>query len=79
MNRISEDVTRVRVYLGPPGDVYHQPVGALRDVHRLRLHADTELTLWTLLPLPLMSLVIASVSDTVPIGGQRTCQKQRAP
>ena len=65
MNRISEDVGKVRMYLGP-AVMYTANLVALfvLCIGRM-LSVNTELTLWTLAPLPIMSVVIYYVSDII--------------
>ena len=65
MNRISEDVGKVRMYLGP---AIMYTIGLvvlfiLCIVFMLRV--NVEMTLWTLAPLPIMSLIIYRVSDVM--------------
>ncbi len=63
MNRISEDVTQVRQYLGP-GIMYTINLVVLFTmVIREMLAIDMKLTLFVLLPLPLMSFIIYKVSS----------------
>ncbi|MBK7086324.1 MAG: ABC transporter ATP-binding protein [Flavobacteriales bacterium] len=65
MNRISEDVSKVRMYLGPAVMYTINLVVLFVMCIGFMLHVNAELTLWTLLPLPLMSLVIYRVSDLI--------------
>lgn len=65
MNRISEDVGKVRMYLGP---AIMYTIGlvvlfVLCIIFMLRV--NVELTLWTLAPLPIMSVIIYRVSDVM--------------
>ena len=65
MNRISEDVTRVRMYLGP-GIMYGLNLLTLFPVviyEMLRVNA--ELTLYALLPLPILSVGIYFVNNII--------------
>lgn len=63
MNRISEDVSQVRMYLGP-GIMYTVDLIFLFALLLYRmLSTNPELTLYVLLPLPLMSLLIYFVSS----------------
>src|SRR5436190_7397187 len=65
MNRISEDVGKVRMYLGP-AVMYTINLAVLFALCIARmLHVNAELTLWTLAPLPIMSVVIYYVSDVI--------------
>lgn len=65
MNRISEDVSRVRMYLGP-AIMYGINTGILVIVVVQRmLSINTTLTLYTLLPLPILSYLIYRVSHLI--------------
>ncbi|MEZ4807912.1 MAG: ABC transporter ATP-binding protein [Flavobacteriales bacterium] len=65
MNRISEDVGKVRMYLGP-AVMYTAGLVVLFALCIARmLNVNVELTLWTLAPLPIMSVVIYHVSDVI--------------
>lgn len=65
MNRISEDVTRVRMYLGP-GIMYTINLIALFVmVVTVMLSIDLELTLYALAPLPILSVLIYIVSNKI--------------
>ncbi|MBK9273471.1 MAG: ABC transporter ATP-binding protein [Flavobacteriales bacterium] len=65
MNRISEDVGKVRMYLGPAVMYTVNLVVLFIMCIGFMLSVNPTLTLWTLLPLPLMSLVIYRVSDLI--------------
>ena len=63
MNRISEDVTQVRQYLGP-GIMYTINLAVLFTLVISEMIAiNAQLTLFVLLPLPLMSIIIYKVSS----------------
>lgn len=65
MNRISEDVNRVRMYLGP-GIMYTINLIALFVlVVGVMLNTDVELTLYALAPLPILSILIYYVSNKI--------------
>jgi len=65
MNRISEDVTRVRMYLGP-GIMYTINLVALfLMVVPVMLSKDIELTLYALAPLPVLSILIYVISNKI--------------
>lgn len=65
MNRISEDVSKVRMYLGP-GIMYTiNLVFLFIFTIWFMIRENWELTLWTLAPLPLMSVIIYYVSDLI--------------
>lgn len=65
MNRISEDVGKVRMYLGPAVMYTANLVVLFVLCIGRMLSVNTELTLWTLAPLPIMSVVIYHVSDVI--------------
>ncbi|MEZ4740136.1 MAG: ABC transporter ATP-binding protein [Flavobacteriales bacterium] len=65
MNRISEDVGKVRMYLGPAIMYTINLVVLFVMCISFMLHVNAELTLWTLAPLPIMSIVIYKVSDVM--------------
>ncbi|MDO4225757.1 MAG: ABC transporter ATP-binding protein, partial [Bergeyella zoohelcum] len=65
MNRLSEDVVAVRMYLGP-GVMYVVNLIILLLITSIyMLKTDWQMTLWTLIPLPLMSFVIYKVSSII--------------
>ena len=65
MNRLSEDVVAVRMYLGP-GVMYVINLLILLTITSIyMLTTDVEMTLWTLLPLPILSFVIFKVSSII--------------
>ncbi len=65
MNRISEDVSRVRMYLGP-GIMYTINLVALFVLAvSVMLSIDVELTLYALAPLPILSILIYYVSNKI--------------
>ena len=65
MNRISEDVGKVRMYLGPAVMYTVNLVVLFVMCIGFMLHVNPELTLWTLAPLPVMSVIIYYVSDVI--------------
>jgi ATP-binding cassette subfamily B protein len=65
MNRISEDVGKVRMYLGPAVMYTINLVVLFVMCIGFMLHVNAELTMWTLAPLPIMSVVIYYVSDVI--------------
>ncbi|MBL4707333.1 MAG: ABC transporter ATP-binding protein [Flavobacteriales bacterium] len=65
MNRISEDVTRVRMYLGP-GIMYTINLALLFTlVVPIMLSISVKLTLFSLAPLPILSLIIYYISSRI--------------
>lgn len=65
MNRLSEDVVAVRMYLGP-GVMYVANLIILVVITAIyMLTTDVSMTLWTLLPLPILSFAIYKVSSII--------------
>lgn len=65
MNRLSEDVVAVRMYLGP-GVMYVANLIVLVIITAVYMvKTDASMTLWTLLPLPLLSYAIYKVSSII--------------
>lgn len=65
MNRISEDVSKVRMYLGP-GVMYSVNLVVLSIMVIVQMiQINAELTLYVLIPLPIMSFLIYKVSATM--------------
>ena len=65
MNRISEDVSRVRMFLGPAVMYSLNLLTLIVIVIFVMLSIDRELTLYALLPLPLMSVGIYFISSRI--------------
>ncbi|MFT7613943.1 MAG: ATP-binding cassette subfamily B multidrug efflux pump [Parvicellaceae bacterium] len=65
MNRISEDVTKVRMYLGPAIMYTMNLICLFVVLFIFMVQTSWELTLWTLIPLPIMSVLIYLVSSTM--------------
>lgn len=65
MNRISEDVNRVRMYVGPAVMYTLNLIVLLVMCTVVMLRIDVELTLYTLSPLPFMMVAIFYVSKTI--------------
>lgn len=65
MNRISEDVSNVRMYLGPGIMYFINLVFMLGIVLIQMLWLDAELTFYSLAPLPILSVLIYLVSDKI--------------
>ena len=75
MNRISEDVSRVRMYLGP-GIMYTINLVVLFVfVISFMLSINVKLTLYALMPLPLMSFLVYKVSSII---NQKSEEVQRS-
>lgn len=65
MNRLSEDVVAVRMYLGP-GVMYVVNLIVLVVITAIYMvSTDASMTLWTLLPLPVLSYLIFKVSSII--------------
>ncbi|KPE49600.1 ABC transporter ATP-binding protein [Chryseobacterium indologenes] len=65
MNRLSEDVVAVRMYLGP-GVMYVVNIIVLIVITAIYMvSTDVSMTLWTLLPLPVLSYLIFKVSSII--------------
>lgn len=65
MNRISEDVSRVRMYVGPALMYTVNLVVMFILVIGAMLKVNAELTFYTLLPLPVLALIIYYVEDII--------------
>lgn len=65
LNRLSEDVVAVRMYLGP-GVMYVVNLLVLLIItSSYMLRTDVEMTIWTLVPLPILSYLIYKVSSII--------------
>lgn len=76
MNRISEDVSQVRMYLGPAVMYTLNLFVLIALVVSVMLYIDVTLTLWALLPLPLMSVGIYLVSRRIQSQSKRVQELQ---
>jgi len=65
MNRISEDVGKVRMYIGPAIMYILGLIVLSVMIIWVMLDVNVELTLWSLAPLPLLSIAIYYVSDVM--------------
>lgn len=65
MNRISEDVSRVRMYTGPAIMYITNTIVATITILIFMLRVDPRLTLLVFLPLPILSFMIYRVSDKI--------------
>jgi ATP-binding cassette subfamily B protein len=65
MNRISEDVGRVRMYLGPSIMYGLQLISLFAMIVPVMFHVSPKLTLYSLLPLPLLSIAIFYVNNII--------------
>jgi ATP-binding cassette subfamily B protein len=75
MNRISEDVSRVRMYLGPAIMYTVNLVFLFMMVIGVMIAINPEITLYVLLPLPVLSVSIYYVSDIINHRSDRIQQK----
>ena len=65
LNRLSEDVVAIRMYLGP-GVMYVVNLIILLIITSIYMFmTDLQMTLWTLIPLPILSYGIYKVSDII--------------
>ena len=65
MNRISEDVSRVRMYIGPAVMYFASTIATLILVSATMTNVSVKLTLYVLFPLPILVVVIYFVSDLI--------------
>lgn len=65
MNRISEDVSRVRMYIGPAVMYFAGTLATILLVTGTMTSVNTTLALYVLLPLPILVVVIYFVSDLI--------------
>lgn len=75
MNRISEDVSRVRMYVGPAIMYIVDTVITITTVVSFMWHESVQLTLLVLAPLPVLSVIVFKVSSTI---GKRSGKVQEA-
>lgn len=76
MNRISEDVAKVRMYLGPAIMYTINVLVLFIMVITFMLNKNLELTLYVLIPLPLLSIIIYRVSSIINKKSETTQRKQ---
>ncbi len=76
MNRISEDVTKVRMYLGPAIMYTLNVIVLFILVISFMLYKDVSLTLFVLLPLPILSIIIYKVSSIINLKSEIVQRKQ---
>ncbi len=76
MNRITEDVINVRMYLGP-GIMYIIDLGVLFTITLIQMLIESrELTLFALIPLPILSFLIYSISGKINIRSKKVQEVQ---
>ena len=76
MNRISEDVTRVRMYLGPAIMYSINLITLFILAIWFMLRVNVTLTLYSLMPLPLLSIIIYFVSSSIHKKSEKVQQEQ---
>ena len=76
MNRISEDVSKVRMYLGPAIMYTLNVVVLFIMVISFMIYKNAELTFFVLLPLPILSIIIYKVSAIINKKSEITQEKQ---
>ena len=67
MNRISEDVSKVRMYVGPAIMYTINTITLFVIVISYMLSVAPKLTLYTLIPLPILSIIIYKISKIINI------------
>ena len=75
MNRMSEDVSRVRMFLGPAVMYSINVVSQLVLIIGVMLSINVELTLYALAPLPLLSVAIYKVSHYINVRSEKVQRK----
>ena len=65
MNRISEDVSRVRMYIGPAIMYILNTSARFILTITVMIHVNPQLTLYTLIPLPFLAVAIYVISDRI--------------
>ena len=76
MNRISEDVTKVRMYLGPAIMYSINVVVLFVMVITFMIYKNATLTMYVLFPLPVLSIIIYFVSSIINKKSEITQKKQ---
>ena len=76
MNRISEDVSKIRMYLGPAIMYTLNVVVLFIMVISFMIYKNAELTFFVLLPLPILSFIIYKVSAIINKKSEITQKKQ---
>lgn len=78
MNRLSEDVVAIRMYLGPGVMYVVNLIILLIITSSYMLMTDVEMTFWTLIPLPILSFIIYKVSNIINQKSKTMQQSQSA-
>ncbi len=78
MNRVTEDVSRVRMYLGP-GIMYTiNTVVLFVMVICVMLTVNVRLAIWSVLPLPILAIIIYYVNNTINFRSEKIQQRLSA-
>jgi len=78
MNRVTEDVSRVRMYLGP-GIMYTiNTVVLFVMVIYVMLTVNVRLAVWSVLPLPILAIIIYYVNNTINFRSEKIQQRLSA-
>ena len=77
LNRLSEDVVAIRMYLGPGVMYVVNLVVLLIITSTYMLMTNVEMTIWTLVPLPILSFLIYKVSSIIN-GKSKIMQKSQS-
>jgi ATP-binding cassette subfamily B multidrug efflux pump len=71
MSRITEDISNVRMYIGPSIMYYANMLFSFAMILSQMFMVNSYLTFWVLLPLPFLSYSIYKVSDKINVGSKR--------
>ena len=71
MNRISEDVSKVRMYVGPALMYTINTISLFVIIITYMISIDPKLTLYTIIPLPILSILIYKLSRQINIKSKR--------
>ena len=77
LNRLSEDVVAIRMYLGPGVMYIVNLIVLLIITSTYMLMTNVEMTIWTLVPLPILSFLIYKVSSIIN-GKSKIMQKSQS-
>ena len=75
MNRISEDVSKVRMYVGPALMYTINTISLFVIIITYMISIDVKLTLYTIIPLPILSLLIYKLSRQINIKSKSWVKK----
>ena len=71
MNRISEDVSKVRMYVGPALMYTINTISLFVIIITYMISIDSKLTMYTIIPLPILSILIYKLSRQINIKSKR--------